>query len=273
MFRAPPPASQALRTAAGMAKSQVPLFLLCGGLLESPLNTPTEMSRVLYDMQLACINTQVRVRVCVCCLGREGATRPGSGSCRRASKGPGGLGRGAGVSSCCVLSAAVSIFSPQPESVASASLNLNLTHIPTRFPPVHPQAPMQPVHAVELYPMPQARVEGGASGVAPASEAGDDDIGDGAGPRELRPLPPAARLGGADDGMTEVSVEEAAALGSNIFALLVVGAGGRGRWGPSAWELEHAGCQDRVLNTSSSPRLCRQGYGILFVGYDNRNIA
>eukprot|EP00198_Chlamydomonas_reinhardtii_P008888 XP_001698225.1 flagellar associated protein [Chlamydomonas reinhardtii] len=67
---------KALRTAAGMAKSQVPLFLLCGGLLESPLNTPTEMSRVLYDMQLACINTQ---------------------------------------------------------------------------------APMQPVHAVELYPMPQAR--------------------------------------------------------------------------------------------------------------------
>ncbi|KAG2441658.1 hypothetical protein HXX76_003276 [Chlamydomonas incerta] len=131
---------KALRTAAGMAKSQVPLFLLCGGLLESPLNTPTEMSRVLYDMQLACINTQ---------------------------------------------------------------------------------APMQPVHAVELYPMPQARVEGGASGVAPASEAGDDDIGDGAGPRELRPPPPAARLGGADDGMSEVSVEEAAALGSNIFALLV----------------------------------------------------
>lgn len=42
-----------------MSRSQVPVFLLCGGLCESPINTPTEMSRALYDMQLACINTQV----------------------------------------------------------------------------------------------------------------------------------------------------------------------------------------------------------------------
>ncbi len=93
---------------------------------------------------------------------------------------------------------------------------------------------MQPVHAIELYPMPQARVEGGGGGQAAASEYGDDDMGDG--PRELRLSPPkglGGGMGGAgmgmggmgmgDDGGTEVSVEEAAALGSNVFALLTVG--------------------------------------------------
>lgn len=58
---------------------------------------------------------------------------------------------------------------------------------------------MQPVHAVELYPMPAAKVEGGDDGMAPPSECGDDADGEAA--NELRPPPPPRP---SDDG-TEVS--------------------------------------------------------------------
>ncbi|EFJ46635.1 hypothetical protein VOLCADRAFT_92800 [Volvox carteri f. nagariensis] len=120
---------KALRTAGAMAKSEVPIFLLCGGLVENPLNTPSEMSKVLYEMQLACLNSQ---------------------------------------------------------------------------------APMQPVVAVELFPMPQARLESIAQ--VKSSQSGDEEV------TEKRSMP--VRMVGYDDA-SEVSVEEAAALGSNIFALLV----------------------------------------------------
>ncbi|GLI69504.1 hypothetical protein VaNZ11_014138 [Volvox africanus] len=120
---------KALRTAGAMAKSEVPIFLLCGGLVENPLNTPSEMSKVLYEMQLACLNSQ---------------------------------------------------------------------------------APMQPVVAVELFPMPQARIESIAR--VKTTQSGEDEV------TEKRSVP--VRMGGYDD-TSEVSVEEAATLGSNIFALLV----------------------------------------------------
>ncbi|GLC52223.1 hypothetical protein PLESTB_000596700 [Pleodorina starrii] len=130
---------KALRTAGAMAKSEVPIFLLCGGLVESPLNTPSEMSKVLYEMQLACLNSQ---------------------------------------------------------------------------------APMQPVVAVELFPMPQARLESIARVKTSTSGGDGGGDGEGAGVTEKRSAP--VRSGGAHyDDASEVSVEEAAALGSNIFALLV----------------------------------------------------
>lgn len=138
-----------------------------------------------------------------------------------------------------------------PPPPAALIHNLN-THTPR---PPH-QAPMQPVHAIELYPMPQARVEGGGDGQAPASDYGDDDAADGGGgQRELRLSPGKGLAGGmggmgvgmGDDGGTEVSVEEAAALGSNVFALLTVGWNGSG-WGRLAMHV----CTHRLRSAMMS---------------------
>lgn len=79
--------------------------------------------------------------------------------------------------------------------------------------PSDPQAPMQPVVAVELFPMPQARLESFAR--VQTSQSGEEEV------TEKRSVP--VRMGGHFDDASEISVEDAATLGSNIFALLVVG--------------------------------------------------